>query len=115
MAKTKEKPAKEKADNKAEKAAEREFKYGVADLAEKLGIEPASVRVQLRSKGIEKAGKSYGWNTKGELEEVVTQLRAEKPAKKAKAADEKPAAKAKDKAKPAKTGKKAKPADNDDD
>lgn len=79
----------DKADPKEEKAAEREFKYGVEDLAEKLDIKPASVRVQLRNKGIDKAGKSYGWNSKAELDEVVAQLKAkdeadEKPAKGAK-------------------------------
>lgn len=84
-------------------AATPEFKYGVSDLAEKLDIKPASVRVQLRNKGVEKAGKSYGWNTKAELQEVVDQLKAaaasddEKPAKgkKAKAAAEEPAPKGK--------------------
>jgi hypothetical protein len=81
-----------KADKKAEKetaAAEREFKFGVEDIAEKLGIKPASVRVQLRNKGIEKAGKSYGWDSKSDLNEVIDQIRsngddAEKPAKKSK-------------------------------
>lgn len=70
-----------KADKAEKKAAAPEFKYGVADLAEKLGIEPASVRVQLRNKKIEKAGKSYGWNSKAELDEVVAALKADKPAK----------------------------------
>lgn len=50
-------------------------KYGVSDLADALGIKPASVRVRLRKGGIEKAGKSYGWNTKAELQEVVDALR----------------------------------------
>lgn len=85
---------KDKANKKAdkskndEKQAAPEFKFGVQDLADDLGIKPASVRVQLRNKGIEKAGKSYGWNTKGELKEVADQLRAnggdeEKSSKKA--------------------------------
>jgi hypothetical protein len=65
-----------KADAKAEKAAEREFKFGVEDIAERLDIKPASVRVQLRNKGIEKAGKSYGWNSKADLDEVIAQLKA---------------------------------------
>jgi hypothetical protein len=78
MAKDKGKKDKsEKTEDKAEKkAAAPEFKYGVADVAEKLGIEPASVRVQLRNRKIEKAGKSYGWNSKSELDEVVSQLKA---------------------------------------
>jgi hypothetical protein len=68
-----------KADKKAEKetaAQEREFKFGVEDIADKLGIKPASVRVQLRNKGIEKAGKSYGWDSKSELNEVIDQIRS---------------------------------------
>ncbi len=113
MAKDKGKPAKaDKVEAKAEKAAEREFKFGVEELAEKLGIKAASVRVQLRNKGVDKAGKSYGWNTKAELQEVVDTIRAEADEKPA-AKKAKPAAKAK-KAKPAAKGKK-KPADDDDD
>lgn len=60
---------------KAEKEAKPEFKFGVEDIAEKLDIKPASVRVQLRNKGIEKAGKSYGWNSKADLDEVIDQLK----------------------------------------
>lgn len=74
--------AKDKKNKKADKAeketaaVEREFKFGVEDIAEELGIKPASVRVQLRNKGIEKAGKSYGWNSKSELKEVIGQIRS---------------------------------------
>ena len=83
-----------KPEKKVEKEVEREFKYGVADLAEKLDLEPASVRVKLRNAGVDKAGKAYGWNTKSELDEVVDQLKAEKPkADKKSKKDEKPAAK----------------------
>ncbi len=109
-----------KADKDEEEAAP-EFKYGVQDIADELGIKPASVRVQLRNKGIEKAGKSYGWNSKSELKEVISQLKAstkdeddedEKPAKKskAKAADKKAA-----KPEKAKKAKKAKSKSDDDD
>lgn len=110
----------EKIDAKAEKATEREFKYGVEELAEELGIKPASVRVQLRNKGIEKAGKQYGWNSKSELKEVIDQLKAaaeddEKPAKKSKKADKPAKADKKGKDKPAKKSKKAKDEDEDDD
>lgn len=70
------KKAKDKADEKETKAAEREFKFGVEDIAEALDIKPASVRVQLRNRGIEKAGKSYGWNSQAELKEVIAQLKA---------------------------------------
>lgn len=74
----------------AKKEAIPEFKYGVADLAQLLGIKDASVRVGLRNKNIRKAGKSYGWNTKAELEEVADKLRGDEKVKKA-AASEKPA------------------------
>jgi hypothetical protein len=69
-----------KADTKEEKAAKSpEFKFGVAELAEALGIEPASVRVQLRNRKVEKAGKSYGWNTQKDFDAVVKSLKADKP------------------------------------
>lgn len=117
---------KESKASKAEKSEAPEFKYGVADLAEKLGIEAASVRVKLRNAGVEKAGKSYGWNTKAELQEVIDELTAEKPAKKADTKgkkskkssdddeDEAPKKAKKGKAKKAKT-KKAKDEDEDED
>jgi superfamily II DNA or RNA helicase len=84
-------PAKE---TKAPKAAEPEFKYGVSDLAKKLGIKEASVRVGLRNKNIKKAGRSYGWNTIAELDEVANKLRGDEKVKKA-AEKEKSAAPAK--------------------
>lgn len=93
----------EKVDAKAEKTAEREFKFGVEDIAEELDIKPASVRVQLRNKGIEKAGKSYGWNSKAELKEVIDQLKSKDDD-----ADEKPAKKSKKDEAPAKSKKSAK-------
>lgn len=74
MAKDKKASKKAEKTETAEKTAE--FKYGVQDIADALDIKPASVRVQLRNKGIEKNGKSYGWNSKSELNEVVGQLRA---------------------------------------
>lgn len=89
MAKDKGKGKKDKAE-KESKAEEREFKFGVEDIAEELDIKPASVRVQLRNKGIDKAGKSYGWNSKKELQEVIDQIRNgdnEKSSKKDKKAD----------------------------
>jgi hypothetical protein len=109
----KDKNGKGKKADKAEKetkAEEREFKFGVEDIAEELGIKPASVRVQLRNKGIEKAGKSYGWNSKSDLREVIDQIRSNGDA------DEKPAKKSKDK-KADKSSKKSKKSkrDNDDD
>lgn len=74
----KEKPAKEEAES---------FKYGVADVAKALGVKDASARVQLRNHKVKKAGKSYGWNTKDELQAVIDKIRPakeEKPAKKSK-------------------------------
>lgn len=71
---------KDKSEKKDKKESAPEFKFGVSDLAEKLGIEPASVRVQLRNRKVEKAGKSYGWNTQKEFDAVAKQL-SEKPAK----------------------------------
>ena len=108
--------------DKAEKEeAAPEFKYGVQDIADALDIAPASVRVKLRNADIEKAGKSYGWNSKAELKEVIDELKGDdKPAKKSKAEPEKPAKKADKKtAKPAKDEKpakkgKAKSEDDDD-
>jgi hypothetical protein len=77
MAKDKgKKGKKDKGGDKKEAAPE--FKFGVSDLAEALGIEPASVRVQLRNHKVEKAGKSYGWNTQKELDEVAKTLKAGK-------------------------------------
>lgn len=58
------------------KGSEKEFKYGVQDLADMLEIKPASVRVALRNHEIEKAGKSYGWNTQKELKEVADTIRS---------------------------------------
>lgn len=98
-----------KVDAKAEKATEREFKFGVEDIAEELGIKPASVRVQLRNKGIDKAGKSYGWNSKADLKEVVDQLKStDKEEKSSKKSDKKTDAKADKKSGKGKSGKKDK-------
>lgn len=65
------------------KADEPEFKYGVEDLAKMLNIKDTSVRVQLRAHNVKKAGKSYGWNTKDELQAVADKLKAPKKAAKA--------------------------------
>jgi len=69
---------KDKKEKAPEKEAAPEFKYGVEDIADELGIKPASVRVQLRNNDIEKAGKSYGWNSKKELAEVIDTIRSDK-------------------------------------
>lgn len=105
MAKADKKTAKKEKPVEKETAAAPEFKYGVKDIAEELGIKETSVRVQLRNKGIEKSGKSYGWNSKSELKEVIAALKAS--SKDEDDEDEKPAKKSK-KAKPAKAEKPAK-------
>lgn len=80
----------EKEDIKATKEAP---KYGVNDLAEAVGIAPASVRVALRALEVEKnLGNQYGWNTKKDFDEVVKALK-ERNAKSA-VADKAPAKKA---------------------
>lgn len=95
MAKNEAKGKAAKADTKPAKTEE--FKYGVADLAAEMGIEPASVRVQLRNKNVQKLnGNAYGWKTKDELKQVAEKLRTEKPEPKGKpkvkaAGTEKPA------------------------
>ena len=87
------------------KAPAVEFKYGVGDLADKLGITEETCRGKLRGLAIAKVGRSYGWNTKDELQAVADKLTAAK--KEPKKAEAKPAAK-KAEAKPA--AKKAEPA-----
>ena len=88
MAKIEKTKAKDKKTVKPVKKEAVEFKYSVSDLAKKLSIEPASVRVQLRNKKVEKAGKSYGWNDESKFNAVVKLLsakpeKAEKTEKKA--------------------------------
>lgn len=78
--------------------APEQYKFGVTELAEALGIEPTSARVKLRNAEIEKAGRSYGWNTQKDFDAVVKQLKstAKAPKEEAPAA---PAAKPKGKPK----------------
>lgn len=61
--------AKEEKKAAAEKTAE--FKYGVNDLVESTGLQEASVRVALRDSGFTRAGRSWGWNSKKEFDEVL--------------------------------------------
>lgn len=62
-----------------------EFKFSVDDLAKKLGVKPESARIALRKHKVEKAGKSYGWDSVKDLDAVVKKIKggAEKPAAKA--------------------------------
>jgi len=110
MAKDKGKGKKADKAEKESRSEEREFKFGVEDIAEELGIKPASVRVQLRNKGIDKAGKSYGWNSKSELKEVIDQIRSNGDDD-----DDKPAKKSKKDKKADKSSKKSKKSRKDDD
>lgn len=76
------------------KDKEDDFKFGIEDMADHLGIEPASVRIKLRNANIAKkaaGGTRYGWKTKSDLEADGKVLKDTKaaPAKKEKA--EKPA------------------------
>jgi hypothetical protein len=59
-----------------QEAAGEEFKYGVDELAEQLGILGTSVRVALRKHNIKKPGNKYGWNNQAEFKEVVNKLKA---------------------------------------
>jgi len=85
------------------------YKFTVDDLADALGIEPASARIKLRNAEIEKAPTGrYGWKTKADMQEVIDELKPEK-----KAAPKKEAAKAKGKSAPAKSSGKRKGGDDD--
>lgn len=62
---------------KATKAAPAEDTgYGVAYLAEQLGIEPFSVRVKLRDHEIPKNGNRYSWASRKEADKIVAQIRS---------------------------------------
>lgn len=95
-------------------AKEEDYKFGVEDLADKLGIEPASARIKLRNANVKKAPHGrYGWKTKEELAKVADELGKVKaaPAKKSTEKSDAKGAKGKDagkseKAKPAAKGDK---------
>jgi len=53
-------------------------KYTITDLADKLGISPASARAKLRNHDIEKAGGRYGWDTLAEMDEVIDIISSKK-------------------------------------
>ena len=81
--KNKSEAKKEAKPKKESKKKEPAFAYGVKDIAEQMEISDVAVRGILRRRGVEKAGKSYGWNTMKELEAVVKEISV-KPAKKKK-------------------------------
>ncbi len=77
--------------NKAEKPEKVEPKFGVPNLAGDLGLAEASVRVGLRSLGVEKNfGNKYGWDDEDSYKEVLKALqdRSANNSKKAQDADE---------------------------
>ena len=53
-----------------------ELKFGVNELAKALKLEPSTVRVNLRKAKVKKAGRSYGWKTKAEMDAVAKKLSA---------------------------------------
>lgn len=64
---------------KTEDAPKKETEgYGVAYLAESLGVEPFTIRQKLRKAKVEKNGKSYSWKTKKEADEVAKTLKSVK-------------------------------------
>jgi hypothetical protein len=72
-----------------------EHKYGIDDLAALMGLNAASVRSFLRKSGVERTGRSYGWDTKGELDAIVKDYQNGKKSPGRPKADEAPAPKAK--------------------
>ena len=60
-------------------------KYGIAELAAKMGIQPASARVALRKAGVEKNDGVYAWKSQADMRAVIKKLGGgdKAPAKKA--------------------------------
>jgi hypothetical protein len=56
------------------KKQEPSHKFDVAYLAGEMNTSPANLRSKLRENKIKKEGKSYGWNTKAEIAEVIKSL-----------------------------------------
>lgn len=48
----------------------------MADVAEALDVNEATARMKLRNAGIEKAGRSYGWDKQSDLKEVIAKLKS---------------------------------------
>lgn len=84
-----------------------ELKFGVADLADKLGVDSATARIKLRNAGIAKDKNTgrYGWESKSAMEDVVGKLKAPKAAAKSDTKSKTDTAKAGDKGKGAAKGK----------
>jgi SNF2 family DNA or RNA helicase len=58
--------------------------FGVAELAEELGITPTVCRQRLRAAGIEKSGRTYDFKNKKGVKEVASQLKSDSKPKKEK-------------------------------
>ena len=67
-----------KATKEAEPKATKKEGYGVAYLAEQLGLEPFTIRQKLRKAKVEKGGRSYTWATKKEADEVLKAIKSVK-------------------------------------
>lgn len=71
-------------------ASKNEPQYGVTELAEAVGIAPASVRVALRDLEVEKNfGNKYGWNTKKDFDAITKALKERNAKSAANGPDEK--------------------------
>jgi hypothetical protein len=83
--------------------------YGVPELVEETGLQPASIRVALRELGVEKEfGNQYGWSNKKDFDAVVKALNERSAKRKDRAAAAETAEKATKAKAPAKgTAKKA--------
>ncbi len=79
--KKEEAPAKAKGKtNNLPKKGPRDGEVGVAYLAEKMGIEPASVRIKLRNEGVETVGGVYSW-PEAKADKIIERLTAKKDKK----------------------------------
>jgi len=69
--------AKTKTDTKTKRTppAPETHKYGVAELAAALGIQPSSVRLALRKSSLKRTGRSWGWDTQKEFDAAVKELK----------------------------------------
>lgn len=108
MAKEDKKASKKTSKKIGRSAQDEGFKYGVNELADELGVEPASARVTLRKLGVEKEGSVYGWKTDRDFDAAVKQCKAGSGRKKA--AEDEPVKKSAKKGADKKTGAKKQPA-----
>lgn len=75
--KTSTKPAdKEKTSNRKAPPQMPKPKYGIPELAEAMGVEPATVRQKLRSAGIEKSGRVWDFGSAAEVKKLAKELKS---------------------------------------